>query len=492
MKMYWSAFLTLLLLFALGGCGQEQFGAAPQTKAEKAPEISLFKQASCAERTQINPEVDILYLVDNSTSNYYISDTIKSQIEKTIQSVSSQFDYRIIGAPLIARKILNCQPTSDDPTKCEDKTWANETYQVLAKNPKKLSSTFDTKKISSPSEFNFFNNHVPGSDEAGLRRAIEFITDHQSDSLFRKNAYTFIVIISNGRDKEVETQLSAESLQTQQNSVVFNDRLSSFNTLKSYLSAKQFRLFSLTARSGSTCPSGYLTSNFSYIAMSKSLYDNHSPVLTDQPANYSDNYNLCGSVSGMYTSVNNTIKQVTLPHKYKYWPITATDNYLDPNSIKVFKSSPTTAPVEVKTGWKYLSNASGASFNTRIEPTPGEPTTARHLVEFDPGSEIVYPSCVNITSSTFPEYFGYIVIPRQPDFQQPVIVKINGKTIAKSETDGWSWIGYKADFNIKVPHDGAPDTPAALKTGFMLKLNGPANYYQSGDSVEVNYLQADL
>jgi hypothetical protein len=474
MRIYWSAFLTLLLLFALGGCGQEQFGAAPQTKAEKAPEVSLYTQASCAERTQINPEVDFLYLVDNSSSNYYISSSIKAEIEKTISSVSNQFDYRIIGTPLLKT------------------AGGDEDYQVLAKSPKKLASSFDNKKIKAPSDFNFFSNIVQGSNEPGLRRAIEFMTAHQSDGLFRKNAYTFVVIVSNGRDTEVEVPMSPTTQETIQLTTVYNERLQSFATLKAYFNSKQFRLFSIAPLS--SCVSGYKPAKKSYAAMSKDLYLAHSPALTDQGTSdaYPDHYDLCSSVSSVFSSINSTIKQVTLPHKYKYWPMTATNDYLDPSSIKVFKSSPSSAPVEIKTGWKYVNNSSNATYNTRIEPTPGEPTSARHLVEFDPGSEIVYPSCVNITSSTYPEYFGYIVIPRQPDFQQPVIVKINGKVIPKSETDGWSWIGYKANFNIKVPHDGAPDTPEALKSGFMFKLNGSANYYQSGDSVEVNYLQADL
>src|SRR5690606_9073055 len=99
---------SLLFLFS---CGKEQFGTAAQQESSQADPLKAFHQASCASHTLIKPKVDILYVVDNSSSTYYLGDSIKSSINKTATSVSKEFDYRIIGIPLI--------PTGTNPNQFE-------------------------------------------------------------------------------------------------------------------------------------------------------------------------------------------------------------------------------------------------------------------------------------------------------------------------------------------------------------------------------------
>jgi hypothetical protein len=470
MKIYWSAFISLLILLALASCGKEQFGTTPQSQSSNPDAVVAFQQASCSNHTLVKPEVDILYVVDNSTSSYYLASDIKTAIQNTIGSISGQFDYRVIGTPLLETQN------------------GNEDYQVLAKTPETLPSITQNKKVSAPSEFTFFSNLVSGSSEPGLERVRSFISSHQSDGLFRQGAYLFVVLVSNGRDTDIETA-SCVGCAPVQNLTVYNARKSSLLTLKNYLHSQQFRLFSLVAHPGCT-KSGWKISEKSYMQMSKDLY-NLAPFPTDQSGRtYPDSYNLCaGSIGDVFTSVNNSIKQIIIPHTYKYWPITFADTAtgLNTNDIKVYKSSPSSAPVLLPTSnWSYISNSSLSTYNTRILPTIGEPTNARHLIQFTSGNEITYPDCIQITSTSNLEYFGYVVINKVPKLES-VELKINGKTVTQSTSNGWSYIGQQTR-NIKVQYNGFADTPEVIRSGYMLQLNDSANYYKSGDSVEIYYV----
>ena len=182
MKIYWSTFLSLILLLALASCGGEQFGTTPQADKPSIDAVTGFQQASCSGHTLVKPLVDILYVVDNSTSSYYVANDIKTAIQNTVNSVSAEFDYRIIGTPLL------------------ETSSGNQDYQVLSKSQASLPASIPQSKIvTSSSQFNFFSNIVTDKPEIGLSRVQSFIANHQSD-LFRQGAYLFIVLVSNGRD----------------------------------------------------------------------------------------------------------------------------------------------------------------------------------------------------------------------------------------------------------------------------------------------------
>ena len=467
MKIYWSAFLSLFLILALAGCGAEQFGTTPQSTSNQSNPLQVYQQSSCSGHTLIKPAVDILYVVDNSQSNYWISSDVKTGIQNTIASISSQFDYRVIGTPLLKT------------------TGGDQDYQVLAKDPSSLPvSVPSTQVLTSSSQFTFFTNIVSGQPEAGIRRVQEFITAHQSDGLFRQSAYLFVVLVSNGRDTEVEYP---QNTQTAQNAAVFNTRKASLLTLKTYLQSQQLRLFSVTANTKcNPVRTGYIASPLSYGAMSQALYDSHSGFT---PKASADHYDLCSktNVSSVFADVNSSIQQIIVPHTYKYWPITSTDGVIDtqPGKIKVFKISPNSAPVEMTSGWTYLPNPGNQ--DTRIFPTPGEPTARAHLVEFDASHYVTYPDCISISTSSNLEYFGYVNIPKIPKLES-VVIKINGAEVPAS---GWSFMAAEGqqNINIKVAHNGYPNTPPVMRQGYMLKLTSNY-YYKSGDNVEVFYVPA--
>ena len=452
----------------MAGCGSEQFGTTPQTTSNQSDPLQVYQQSSCSGHTLVKPAVDILYVVDNSQSNYWISGEVRTGIQNTVASISDQFDYRIIGTPLLK--------TPE----------GNQDYQVLAKDPSSLPSSVASSKIlTSSSQFTFFSNVVEGQLEAGLGRVQEFIAD-QPD-LFRKKAYLFIVLVSNGRDTEVES-VNPNGSGTVQNTSVFNSRKASLLNLKNaVLESLQLRLFSITANTKcDPVRPGYWASPLSYGAMSKALYDSHAGMTYQATP---DHYDLCSqsNVSSVFSNVNNSIKQIIVPHTYKYWPITSTDGTIDtqPGKIKVFKSSPNAAPVELTSGWSYLANPGNQ--NTRILPTPGEPTNRAHLIQFDSSHYITYPDCVSISTSSNLEYFGYVDIPKIPKLES-VVIKINGAEVPKT---GWSFMATEGlqNINIKVAHDGYPNTPIIMRQGYMFKLTSEY-YYKSGDNIEVFYVPA--
>jgi hypothetical protein len=474
MKTYWSAIFPLLFLI-LSGCGSEEFGSTPQTESKQANPVQRFEQLSCSTYTLIKPKVDILYVVDNSTSTYYVANDIKNAIKNTVDSISKEFDYRVIGTPLLH---VDSTPFND--------------YQVLTNSQDPLSSEAVSRKIISSSELNFFSNTVTDVPEAGLRRVVEFINANLNSGLFRQNAYLLVVLISNGRDHEVEYDPYGNG-QTLQYTDIFNARKNSFDYIKSHFNSEQLRLFSVTTKPGCT-KSGWLPSQKSYIQMSEELYT--ASGATDSNTS-KDSYDLCGSgLSNIFTAVNNSIKQVVVPHSYRYWPLTFakdTDTLNSFGEIEVFKVSNNSAPQKMATRtWSYYENTSGSPLPVRELPTVGEPRAGKHFVRFTDGNLITYPDCVQVRSVSRTEYFGYVVLPKEPQ-QNSIVLRINGQQIPQSSTNGWSYVGNRLNQNIKMAYPNAGDQyPAVYKSGFMIQLNGSRNYYKSGDNVEAHYLPAGI
>jgi hypothetical protein len=455
MKIQWSAFCALFLA-TLAGCGVEQFGTAPQSSTSNPNPVTNFNQLSCTSSTLIRPKVDILYVVDNSGSALAMSNDIKASITNTIGSISQQFDYRVIGTKLIP-------DTSSDYD-----------YRVMTNSIDPLPNT--SKKIISSSEMPFFSQPLIGAPkEAGLKRIINFINNN--GSLIRNNSHLLIILVSNGRDTEIETDPDGrEETATIQNTDLFMERVKAFNLIKSSKMLIDMRFMPITAHT--SCNSAR-SSERSYVAMGNALAN-------------SEIFNLCdGNVSSIFSKVNSSIQQDIIPHKYRYFPLTfakSTDVRNNFGEIKVFKVTGNSAPVEMTSGWSYYESVAGIE-NTRELPTIGEPVSARHFIKFV--NLVSYPECIQIRSVSRTEYFGYIVLPKEPR-PGTVTVRINGKVISQSISNGWTYIG-NAIKNIKMPYPApGDDQPAINKVGYMIQLNGPSNYYKSGDNVEVNYLPASI
>jgi hypothetical protein len=489
MKMYWSAIFSLLLLMLMG-CGKEQFGTASQKETNTINAPQNLKQTQCfATSTLIQPKVDIVYVVDNSFSTVYLSQDIKNAIKNTVDTVSQQFDTRVIVTKLISTN--------------------HQDYQVFANSADLagLPPVGDTRRVTSSSGFTFFGDPASGMEE-GLSRVHGFMSFH-SNGLIRRGAHHIVVLISNGNDETVEQAAgNAQPMVHCQNGStvyppcpgpsVFDARKSSFVSLRSNLESLQLRMFSVTAPAGICDRSqellGWRASENSYRRMSLELYNESGA--TDSSTQ--DRFNLCGgALSTIFASVNQAIQQVRIPHVYNFWPITFAETNsnasLDVNDMVVTKiTSSGSSPLASPTHWSLVDRGSVVSQNLRLLPTPGEPVSGRYFIQFAPSSYITWPDCVTISSKTKKEYFGWIVIPRNP-VPSSIVVRINGQNIPQSSSNGWSYTtaGQPMTRNIKIPDPttGEVGSPV-IKSGFMIQLHG--RYYMSGDNVEVFYTPAAI
>jgi hypothetical protein len=275
------------------------------------------------------------------------------------------------------------------------------------------------------------------------------------------------------------------------NSTAYNERLSSLKYVKNtLLNLDQLRLFSVTAKTA--CKPGWFSSQDSYIKMSNDLYEYSGA--SDSPTN-KDSYNLCAGVSNVFAPVNTSIRKVIIHNKYRYWPITFANSSHERNDfgdIHIYKINNNTSQPIPSSDWSYYEHTGVSKLNTREPASPGGEADGKHFIRFNDNALITSPTCVRVNSSTRTEYFGYVVLHQEPR-PESIVLRINGKMIANSNTDGWSYLGNRMIQNIKMPHPNEGDQfPAVHKSGFLLKLNGVNNYYKSGDSVEATFVAAPL
>src|SRR5450830_1341937 len=94
--------LFLIASFLLVSCAaKEQFIANKGNQTSAINAVTSTSLTSCAQHTLISPKVDILLLWDNSTSANFINSASKDSFNQLLTSVSENFDYHILSAPLI-------------------------------------------------------------------------------------------------------------------------------------------------------------------------------------------------------------------------------------------------------------------------------------------------------------------------------------------------------------------------------------------------------
>jgi hypothetical protein len=497
MKKNLLSLLMLLSLLFVAGCGEEQF--AERTKSTKygTQDIVSSQSNACANMTLIKPAVDILYVVDNSSSSFNISYTVKQEIAKTISSISNGFDYHILVAPLLA---------SNWESNLTSFQLITSSYNGLT-NPTSLN-------IVSPENLQFFETVTGTNYEPGLARVKSIIDANRSNGVFRTGAYTIVVVISNGDDNHTQyvngqpigsplsdpnfqnyltefkkyTKKYADSLGGGENPTSYQER--SLTNTSNLLKSQQFRFLSVVAHSN--CKSGYKAGT-RYKTMSEQIYHYNGTG----NSTHLDSYDLCsGEYVQLFSAINSTIKQIILPHKYDHWKITnagPTDIQSDDILVKKVKEdgSVVNIPESNSDGFEYLGYVTTPT-NTRYEPSPGEPQTG-HLIKLYGHARVTFPECIIAKTRTPTEYFGFVVMPRKPDLST-VKLKINGATVPKNSGNGWSSYSnnmYVENLNIKVPGPtNAAVTPELNKSGYFLKLNGSA-IYTNGDEVEVFYKAQD-
>lgn len=469
--------LYFIIFTLIVSCAKEEFGETVKTNSEAITNREVFSNLTCAGSTLIKPPVDFLFVFDNSTSTNYINAETKSALLGTLTYVSERFDYHVMVAPLL-RNTSDVNQGVSLAVSSTDGLSASATSLVVANDSSLLLDR--AASISS----------VPGSAEYGFERVSELISTNRSNGIFRDNAYTIVVMISN---EDADWRQSGPDIQGPGPEI--NDYSTNYTTLTNLsnsLSAEQFRLMSVVPFTDNCEPS--YKQGWRYKKMSRDIYLHNLNTKTGfsdpDGAEPYDSFDLCsGDFASIFNSINQTINSIVISHVYNYWPVAANNSpAFDPQTIRVFKVFSDTSSVELSentvNGWQYIGYRSNQ--NLRTLPSPGEPFTG-NLLQLHGNAQLTYPECINVQTLAPADYYGYVVTSQEPRLDTVRVIK-NGQTYNQSATNGWEYIGFRSSFNIRIQGSGnySAGVPAVNRTGYVFKLNGAA-VYSNGDEVQVLY-----
>lgn len=504
--------MMLIALMLLSACSDPQFGAVRGQKQTKAPNLQTSSFQQCSNFTLVRPQVDLLFIWDNSSSAVFINDQTRQALNRIVDNVSSRFDYHIVLAPLIR---------NSNPVNWNVKLVSYDTANL---NPEAMSMRISKEQASS--NLNFPQGSA--SFEPGLERTRELLSQNISNGIFRQGAYTIVVMMSTEDDsayfQEYGTSLPNDNLKRN----YADSKIEQLLCLRGNhtgscsgptLNSSMMRFISIVARNPSLCSSNGIANTktgVSYEYTSNKIYSasytNSIPQPTDQngaasvsrgPAfgTYSafDSNDICvKDYRGIFDSVNSVIQDTVVNHRYNRWPVAGPNASVDPATLIVRKSTgqefypvgPGSVPAGVS-GYRYINN-SNSPRTTRFFPSAGEPFTG-HMVELFGDAQVTYPECLMVTSTQEREYYGFAHLTGRP-LESSIELRINGALIPRCSSpatcsNGWTLEDFYQTKNIKIvsPTNTSPAFPADNKAGYFLKLYGSA-IYSNGDNVNVNWL----
>lgn len=482
-------FLTTSLL-VLSSCAKEEFSTNKGKQSSSTSEAITTSAKLCAQSTLIRPQVDILMLWDNSSSFNFVTAATKASMSNLISSVSENFDYHVLSAPLI--------PASGGAS-----SGGLYEAQLIAKDATGLDATATSilrTKENAIAALGFTQTSA-GASEAGIDRAYNVISQNRSNGIFRTGAYTIVVVISNEDDKGC-SMMSA----TNPNGVICSSptdynkylapRIQNFLTLRgnsayagaTNLNSSMMRFINISPLS--SCASGNYKTNYMYRAMAKSMYEtpytNGWPTSNDHLSpdlpGYPDSYNLCSlDFSHIFDGVNTAIKQTLLKHKYDYWPMASAGASVDPDTVRVVRSDGKLlvnrkVDPSASNGFEVVMNGSVPAVlnqNTRYYPTAGEPFYGKliRLYGNEGNDKVVYPDCLTVTYTEVKATYGYIYLQYGEPSTSTIEVRINGALVPQSSSNGWDYMGLQYTNTLDSQYKVANLT-AGTSSGYFLRLNG--------------------
>jgi chorismate mutase len=475
--------LYLLGLFLLiCACSKEEFAPFTQKKTTTAPPIVTNAPPvgnSCSNFTLVKPPVDFLFVWDNSSSQVFITPETKAALNNVITSISDRFDYHIMLAPLLP-KFSAGRPVQ----------------YVIASNDNSLNLPASQQYmkipyIEAPQKLDEFTL-VGGTIENGYDRVIDLLNLNRSNNIFRQNAYTIVVVMSNEDETSDIPPGGVRSNINLQN--VINTKFSQIKQIRDSLNSIQFRFISLVAHKiGNHSCSNLWDDGISYRRMSKKIYDEINPPAnkpTDQNNRLSvaDSYSICnGQFLTLFDGINSTIQEQVIQHVYNYWPLASTtDPVFDPGAITVTKNNgQNLVQNDLVNGFRLLPGIQVDHPTRQFPPPPGERFTG-YLIELFGNGRVTFPECINVRTQSPAEYYGYLSMNKDPDLSS-IQLTIDGVTIPQSNTNGWEYIGFIEGQNIKVKsrlEPNQPGLPPIEQTGYFIKLHGNA-IFTNGSSANL-------
>lgn len=508
-------FFLLVALATLFSCAKEEFIANKGVQVGSVNPLESSSTKLCSQSTLISPQVDILMLWDNSSSFNFVNSATKASMTSLINSVSENFDYHILSAPLV--------PNTSTPL--------YESILVAKNNTGLNSSALGILKSKEAAVASLAFSSGPGGAEAGVDRAISVIEQNRSNGIFRTGAYTIIVVMSNEDDKSCELSTGYASCSPYDIDQQLNPKINKLLCLRGNtfvncsgsgvtpLDSSMMRFINIAPLT--SCSSGLNKINQRYRKTAKALYeaeykadqygnkwptsnDHLSPDVSGAP----DSYDLCSSrfdFNHIFDGVNTAIKQTLLKHKYDYWPVAGASSNFDPDTIRVTRTDGKVllnraVDPSASNGYELLLDSGGrpatVTKNTRFYPTPGEPFTGKmiRLYGADGNDKIVYPDCLTISYDGVKSTYGYAYLKYgQPQVSTIQVFKsVNGGAytpIPQSTTNGWDYIGLQFTSALD-PNLKAVDLPPGTTSGYFIRLNGTYKFQNSTSqttSIRVDY-----
>lgn len=497
------------LLLLVSACSDPKFGVVRGQKETSAPNLQTSSLQQCSNFTLIRPQVDLLFIWDNSSSSVFINDQTRQALNRIVDNISNRFDYHIVLAPLIR---------NNNPV--------NWNIKLVSYDTAGLNSQAMSMRIAKEQAANNLNFPLgSGSREAGLERTRELIANNISNGIFRQGAYNITVLMSTEDD---ESYMTGDFANENQKREFVDNKIEQLLCLRGNhsgncsgptLNSSMMRFLSIVSRNPTLCSANGIQNTSVGVAYEytsskiySALYTNSIPQPTDQngaetvvrgPAFSSyqayDSTDICRrDYNGIFDSVNSIIQDTVVNHKYNRWPVAGPNASVDPDSLVVRKSNGQEYfPVgsgsvsNGTSGYRYIGKQSNLA--TRFEPSVGEAFSG-HMIELFGDAQVTYPECLVVTSTAEREFYGYALLGTSPPLESSIELRINGSLIPKCSSsatcaNGWVYDGYRANHNIKVvsPTNLSPAGPADIRTGYFIKLFGNA-VYTNGDNINVNWL----
>lgn len=475
-------FILFILFIFLTACSEKiPFTVQTQKEIFITPAVNKFSTTLCGDQTIHKPKVDILFVIDNSTSlnQQYVSSELKQSIANVVSNISDNFDYHALIVPLLS--------------------YAGANQQLVVSNATGLGVGAPTPiGIDSVDVQQYLNNTQPGGAEKGFLRVHDVITSNITNGVFRKKVHTLVVMLSNGDDNDNITDPQTglpigSNYGTRYNQLISLTNKSGNTTLQ----ALTLRFISVVPHTA--CQTGYIQAN-RYIQMSKDIYNFMGA--TDQGGNpRPDSYNICSnSITNVFTTISSVLPSTVVDHVYNYWPAKITNNStidFNENEIvvrKVTQSGIVNIPEDNVNGFQFL--PTHQTLNIREYPAVSSDYPAEYVtgffVQLHGNAKVTSPDCLAVQIQDPQEFFGYIVIGNNPDLNDTIIKK-NGVIVNQSNTDGWSFQGFSPSQNIRIISETNhnPHASGVYKTGYVFKMNGSA-VYSNEDIITVEYKQTGV
>jgi hypothetical protein len=485
------------MTFTLLSCSKEEFAANKAPQNTSINPLTTTTNLLCSQSTLISPKVDVLLLWDNSSSALFINPSTKNSFNQLITSVSEKFDYHILSAPLISTNSTNSLFEASLVAKDSSSVYGNATSIIRSKDQAASALGFTP---------------VAGSAEPGIDRATSIIEANRNNGIFRTDAYTIIVVMSNGDDTSCEMSTGFGACATLDWTGRLQTKIDKLLCLRgnigglncsgtTSLNSNMMRFINIAPLT--SCSSGLGKINTRYRKVAKAIYeasytngwptsnDNNLNPFTSGGVNYPDNYDICSiDFNHIFDGVNSAIKQTLINHVYEYWPVAGTNTSIDPSTLSVTREDGTvlvnrTGESNPTDGYAYVGNQT--NHFTRSQPTQGENYTGLMIRLFGVKNKdlIVYPGCLTVKYDAQKLQYGYIYLKNGEPYVPTIEVKINGVIIPQNATNGWDYIGLQFTRTLD-PNLKTVDLPNGAASGYFIRLNGSAKFNNTaGASVPV-------